>query len=112
MIRVRLQVAAIFIAVGLGALTVTLLHDPMALIPHAPYGRWIVVRIPVLGALALLGLLLVLGDDRPLFDDSDDSRHRAMFWRAVGLAFLLGVLASATFVAVTSLVNYLDGSAV
>lgn len=109
--RVRLQIAAIFIAVGLGALTVTLLHDPMALIPHRPYGRWILVRIPVLSSLALLGLLLVLGDDRPVFDDTDDSRDRAMFWRAVGLAFLIGVLASATFVAVLALVRYLDRAA-
>jgi hypothetical protein len=34
--RVRLQIVGIFIAVGLGALTITLLHDPKALIPHAP----------------------------------------------------------------------------
>ena len=44
--------SAIFIAVGLGALTVTLLHDPMALIPHPPYGRWIIVRLLVLSSLA------------------------------------------------------------
>jgi hypothetical protein len=109
--RVRLQIAAIFIAVGLGALTVTLLHDPVALIPHPPYGRWILVRIAVLSSLAVLGLLLVLGDDRPLFDDTDDSGDRTMFWRAVGLAFLVGALASATFVAVVALVNHLDRAA-
>jgi len=109
--RVRLQIAAIFITVGLGALTVTLLHDPMALIPHPPYGRWILVRIAVLSLLAVLGLLLVLGDDRPAFDDTDDSRDPAMFWRAVGLAFLVGALASATFVAIAALVDYLDRAA-
>jgi len=41
--RVRLQIVGIFIAVGLGALTITLLHDPKALIPNAPYGDWILV---------------------------------------------------------------------
>lgn len=106
--RVSLQIAAIFIAVGLGALTVTLLHDPAALIPHPPYGRWVLVRIAVLSSLAILGLLLVVGDDRPVVDDTGD---RAMFWRALGLAFLVGALASATFVAAMALVNYLDGAA-
>ena len=47
---VSVQIAAIFIAVGLGALTVTLLHDPMALIPHPPYGRWVIVRLLVLSS--------------------------------------------------------------
>jgi hypothetical protein len=108
--RVRLQIAAIFIAVGLGALTVTLLHDPMALIPHRPYGRWIFVRLLVLSSLAVLGSLLVFGvvDDRTDFDDTDGSGDRAIFWRAVGLAFLISALASATFVAVSAFVDYLD----
>ena len=83
--RARLRVAASFVAVGLGALVVTLLHDPAALIPHAPFGRWLLVRTLVLGSLALLGLLLVLGDDRPLFDEADDSRDPAIFWHVVGL---------------------------
>jgi hypothetical protein len=111
--RVRLQIAAIFIAVGLGALTVTLLHDPMALIPHPPYGRWIIVRLLVLSSLAVLGTLLVFGvvDDRTDIDDTDGLRDRAVFWRAVGLAFLLSALASATFVAVSAFVDYLDGAA-
>jgi hypothetical protein len=104
-VRVRLQIAAIFVAVGLGALTVTLLYDPMALIPHPPYGRWVLVRVPVLSSLAVLGLLLVLGDDRPVFDDTDDSPDRAALWRAVALAFLVGALASATFVAVVAVVS-------
>ena len=112
--RVRLQIAAIFIAVGLGALTVTLLHDPMALIPHPPYGRWIFVRLLVLSSLAVLGILLVFGvvDDRTDIDDTDALYDRAIFWRAVGLAFLISALASATFVAVSAFVDYLDGAAV
>jgi hypothetical protein len=108
--RVRLQIAAIFIAVGLGALTVTLLHDPMALIPHPPYGPWILVRLLLLSSLAVLGMLLVFGivDDRTDLEDSDDSLDRAIFWRAVGLAYLISALASATFIAASALVDYLD----
>ena len=111
--RIRVQIAAIFIAVGLGALTVTLLHDPMALIPHPPYGRWITVRLLVLSSLALLGMLLVFGvvDDRTDVDDTDGLRDRALFWRAVALAFLISALASATFVAVSAFLEYLDRAA-
>ena len=108
--RVRLQIAAIFIAVGLGALTVTLLHDPTALLPHPPYGSWILERLLVLASLAVLGMLLVFGvvDDRTDSDDADGSLDRGIFWRAVGLAFLISALASATFLAVSALVDYLD----
>ena len=111
--RVRLQVAAIFIAVGFGALTVALLHDPMALVPHPPYGRWILVRLLVLSSLGVLGMLLVFGvvDDRADIDDTDGVGDRAIFWRAIGLAFLISALASATFVAVSALVDHLDGAA-
>jgi hypothetical protein len=111
--RVPLQIAAIFTAVGLGALSVTLVHDPVALIPHPPYGRWIVVRLLALSSLAALGIILVVGvfDDHTDTDDADGSLDRAMFWRAVGLAFLVSALASATFVAVSALVDYLDRAA-
>jgi len=34
-----------------------------------------------------------------------------MFWRAVGLAFLISALASATFIAAAALVDYLDRAA-
>jgi len=112
-LRIRLKIAAIFIAVGLGALTVTLLHDPMALIPHPPYVRWIFVRLLVLSSLAVLGMLLVFGvvDDRTDIDDTDCLQDRALFWRAVGLAFLISALASATFVAVSAFVDYLESAA-
>ena len=108
--RVRLQIAAIFLAVGLGAVTVALLHDPMALVPQPPIGSWIVERLFLVASLAALGMLLVLGvlDDRTDGDDTDASLDRAVFWRAVGLAFLISALASATFVAVSALVDYLD----
>jgi hypothetical protein len=114
-LRLRLfeVIAAIFIAVGLGALTVRLLHDPMALIPQPPYGRWIIVRLLLLSSLAVLSILLVFGvvDDRTDIDDTDGSPDRAIFWRVVGLAFLISALASATFVAVSAFVDYLDGAA-
>ena len=108
--RLRLQIAAIFIAVGLGALTVTLLHNPRALIPYRPYGPWLLVRLLLLSSLAVLGLLLVFGvvDDRTDLDDTDGSLDRATFRRVVGLAFLISALASATFVAVSAFVDYLD----
>ena len=108
--RVRLLIAAIFIAVGLGALTVTLLHDPIALVPHPPYGRWIFVRLLLLSSLAALGMLLVLGvvDECTEIDETDDL-DPGTFWRVVGLAFLISALASASFVAVSALVDYLDG---
>ena len=108
--RLGFLIAAIFIAVGLGALTVTLLHDPMALIPHPPYGRWIFVRLLLLSSLAVLGMLLVFGvvDDRTDFDDIDDSIDRAIFWRVVGLAFFISALAAATFIAASAFVDYLD----
>ena len=111
--RVRLWIAAIFVAVGVGALAVTLLHNPLALIPHPPYWRWVFVRLLALSSLATLGMLLVFGvvDDPMDFDDTDSLRDRAIFWRVVGLAFLIGALASATFVAVSAFVDYLDRAA-
>ena len=101
--RTGFQIAGIFIAVGLGALTVTLLHDPRALIPHRPYGPWIFLRVMVLSSLAILGVLLVFGvvDDRPEFENPVDDR--ATFWRAAGFAFLISALATATFLAATAL---------
>jgi hypothetical protein len=104
--RIGFQIAGIFIAVGLGALTVTLLHDPHALIPHRPYGSWIFLRVMVLSSLALLGVLLVFGvvDDRPEFDNP--AGDRATFWRAAGFAFLISALASATFLAAAALAGH------
>lgn len=104
--RVRLNVAAIFVAVGLGALVVTLLHDPEALIPRYPYIQWIFLA----SALAALGLILVLGlgDDLEEMEDTVRSGEHLIHWRAVGLAFLASAIASATFIAASALVDYLD----
>jgi hypothetical protein len=108
--RVRLQIVGIFIAVGLGALTITLLHDAKALIPHAPYGDWILVRIFVLSSLASLGMLLVFGleDDLADIDETDGSLGRPIHWGVIRLAFLISALASAVFIGASALVDYLD----
>jgi hypothetical protein len=108
--RLSFVIAAIFIAVGLGALTVNLLHDPTVLIPHPPYGRCIFVCLLGLSSLAVLGMLLVFGvvDDRTDFDDIEGSYDRATFWRVVGLAFLISALATASFIAASAFVDYLD----
>ena len=110
MTRVRLEIAAVFLAVGLGALTVTLLHDPGALNPHPPYGSWILERAFVLGSLASLGLLLVFGleDDLAEIEENPDSPGRPMHWGVIGLAFLISALASATFIGVAALLDYID----
>lgn len=111
--RARVEIAAIFIAVGLGALMVTLLHDPSTLIPHPPYGEWIFVRLLVLSSLAMLGTILVFGvvDEAGDLDDADGGRDRPIHWGVVGLAFLISVLACATFVAVSAFVDWLDRAA-
>ncbi len=106
--RVRLEVAAIFIAVGLGALTVTLLYDPGALVPRPPYGDWIIGRMFAIGALACLGMILLFGLEDDEMDDLDGARERPIHWFVIGLTFLISALASATFVGVSALVDYLD----
>ena len=108
--RVGPQIAAIFIAIGLGALTVTLLYDPMALVPHPPYGPWIFVRILLVSSLGCLGILFVFGvvDDDMDLDRTGGSGRPAIHWGVVWLAFLMSALASATFIAASALVDYLD----
>lgn len=107
--RLRWQMAAIFIAVGLGALIVVLVHEPRALIPQPPYGLWIVMRLLILGALATLGLLLTFGVVDDPFDIAEPDVGDPPFnWRVVGLAFLISVLACVTVIATTALTEYLD----
>jgi len=101
--RARLNIAAIFIAVALGALSVILLYDPAALMPRPPYFQWIFV----LFSLAALGMILVLALEDDL-EEIDASNDRLILWRAVGLAFLVSALASATFIGASALVDYLD----
>ncbi len=104
--RARLNIAAIFIAVGLGALTVILVYDPGALIPRPPYYPWIFVVF----SLAALGTLFVLGleDDLLENDDTNGSGDQPIHWLTIGLAFLTSALACAVFIGATALVGYLD----
>jgi hypothetical protein len=108
--RARLRIASILIAVGLGSLTVILLHDPTVLVPHQPYGPWIFVRVLVLASLAALALILVMGveDDLGIFDEAEIARDHATQWRAIALAFFVSALGTATCVAASAFVDYLD----
>lgn len=106
--RAFLRIGSIYAAVGLGALIVTLVVNPKALVPHAPYSGWIFVRLLLIASLAALGTLLVLGVEDDLAIFAEESRERSIEWRAVWISFLVGVLASATFVAASALVDYLD----
>ena len=47
-------------------------------------------------------------DDRA---DDDETLDRPAYWRVVGIAFLVSALASATFIAVSAFVDYLDRGA-
>ena len=97
----RLNIAAIFTAVGLGAASVILVYSPAALIPRAPYIAW----ISAFFSLAALAMILVLGliED---FEDVDDTR--LIHWRAVVLAFLTSAVACAAFIGFSALADYLD----
>ena len=104
-VRTAINIAAVFVAVGLGALTVILLHDPGALVPRPPYIQWVFA----LFALASLGMILVLGVVEDVEErDDEGSRGFPVHWRAVGLAYLTSALATATFIGASALVNYLD----
>ena len=104
--RLRLNIAAICIAVGLGAVAVILLYNPRALIPRPPYFDWIFL----LFSLAALGMLFVFGIEEEFeeTDDAVDPGDRRILWRAVVLAFVASALASATFIGTSALVDYLD----
>ena len=100
--RHLLDLAIPFIGVGAGAATVVLFHNPRALIPRPPYWPWLFT----VGALGGLALVLALGlEDGWSEDDEVDYAER---WRAVVLAYVAGVLASATFVATVALLDHID----
>ena len=81
-----------FVAVGLGAVTVGLIHNPSALIPRPPYLPWLFIVF----ALGVLGWLFSLG----LEDGWDDEGEvdRAARWKVAGLAYLITLLVSAEFI--------------
>ena len=101
----HLPAPAPFVAVPLGVATVVLIHNPRALIPRHPYWPWLML----LFATALYGLVLQLdlADD---LDDFDEGELRAMRWKAAGLAYAVGIIASVTFVASEWLIDRLEAA--
>jgi hypothetical protein len=100
--RYLLDLAIPFIGVGAGAVTVVLFHNPRALIPRPPYWPWLFA----VGALGAFAMMLAVGlEDGWAEDDEVDPAER---WRAVVLAYVAGVVASATFVATVALLDRLD----
>ena len=91
-----------FVGVGAGAVTVVLFRNPRALIPRPPYMTWLFL----VGALAALALTLAMGLEDG-WEDDDEVNH-AERWRAVVLAYVAGVVASVTFVAMVALLDRLD----
>ena len=79
-----------------------LLYRPRALIPHPPYWPWFMA----VGALCCLALILVMGTEDAWEEDDDvDPAER---WRAVGMAYLGGVVAAATFAASGPVIRWLE----
>jgi len=103
----HLRPPAPFVAVPLGVVTVVLIHNPRGLIPRPPYWPWLMS----LFAAALFGVVLQLGLEDGL-DDLDEVGDRAMRWRAAGLAYVVGIVASVTFLASVWLIDRLDRAAV
>jgi len=100
--RQLLDLAIPFIGVGAGAVTVVLFYNPRALIPRPPYLPWL-FTVAALGALAMV---LALGlEDGWAEDDEVDHAER---WRAAVLAYVIGVVASGTFVAAVGLLDLVD----
>lgn len=100
--RHLLDIAIPFVGVGAGAVTVVLFQDPKALIPRPPYWPWLFT----VGALGTLAMVLALGLEDGW--EEDDEVVHAERWRAVVLAYVAGVVASATFVATVALIDRLD----
>jgi hypothetical protein len=97
--RHLLDLAIPFAGVGAGVVTVVLLHNPKALFPRPPYWPWLFA----VGALGALAMVLALGlEDGWAEDDEVDPAERR---RAAALAYIVGVVASATFVATVALIN-------
>jgi hypothetical protein len=97
-----LDLAIPFLGVGAGAVTVVLFRNPIALIPHPPYWPWLFA----VGALGAFAMVLALGlEDGWAEDDEVDHAER---WRAAVLAYVIGVVASGTFVAAVGLLDLVD----
>jgi len=107
---VRLPVIPPFVAVPLGVATVVLIDNPRALIPLSPYWPWLMLLV----AAACFGLVLQLGleDDSGDLDAGEQAWERAVRWRAAGLAYLVGALASVTYLACVWVIGRLDRAAI
>jgi len=101
-VRHLLDIAIPFVGVGAGAVTVVLFHNPKALIPRPPYWPWLFT----VGALGAFAMVLALGLEDGW--EEDDEVGHAEGWRAALLAYVAGVVASATFVATVALIDRLD----
>ena len=99
-----LDLAIPFLGVGAGALTVLLLFNPVALIPHPPYWPWL-FAVAALGGLALV--LAVGLEDGWEEDDEADPAER---WRAALLAYVAGAVASVTFAVSVALIEHLEAA--
>ena len=99
-----MDLAIPFLGVGAGAATVALIHNPVALIPRPPYWPWLFA----VGALGALAMILAVGLEDGWEEDGEvDPAER---WRAAGLAYVAGMVASATFVMSVALIDRLDAA--
>jgi hypothetical protein len=84
--------------------TVGFLHNPVALIPRPPYWPWLFAT----GALAALAMVLAVGLEEGW--EEDDQVDLAERWRAAALAYLVGVVASTTFVVSVAIIDRLEAA--
>lgn len=95
------------VGLSLGVLTVVLFHNPKALLPRPPYWPWLMLAFAVAG----FGVVLQLGLEDGWDDGGDQSWKRTMRWRAGALAYLVGVLASVTYLVSVWLIDRLERAA-
>ena len=97
-----LDIAIPFVGVGAGVVTVVLFHNPKALIPRPPYTPLMFI----VAAVAALALVLAMGLEDAWAED--DEVNHAERWRAIVLAYVVGAVASITFIAMVALLDRLD----
>jgi hypothetical protein len=99
-----LDLAIPFLGAGAGAVTVILFRNPRALIPYPPYWPWLFA----VSALCALAMVLALGlEDGWEEDDEVDTAQRR---RAAVLAYIVGVIATVTYMVSVALINRLEAA--